>query len=384
MKSFTLLLLLPLCSLAQQRFSFQRTSHSAEISFVQLDSAKGLRSTVVEYPKYLVVIELPLIDAGANKADHLTEDIPKAQEYLRYLQAEYKKPVKYVLSTHWHLHSLSGITPFFEHGAQLVVAQSNWEYSLQHGLLNAEQASKYRSQVINISRDTLLLARSANPIQVWWLNEQYTFKPTKDYLFFYFPKSKSLYASCMCAMNHVDFAQRPKFVYSDRVSDLDSAIRVRQAPVDNFIKLTAEFNADSRAYREPVLSRTYFSEFIKRGTPMHVAVKKYTAVPLSRLEHHRDSVLIELFEQQVSPGLINAAVYECLKEKDWQKAVAWAQVLNLYMPGDPDYIDTLGETYFLAGNIKLAEYYSKLLKRLDAENFPDAMKTWAHNKGTAN
>ncbi|MFN5171197.1 MAG: hypothetical protein ACK5DD_16395 [Cyclobacteriaceae bacterium] len=380
MSRFALLLLLPLCSLAQPRFSFQRTSLSPEISFVQLDSAKGVRSTVVEYPKFLVVIELPMIDAGANRADNLTEDIPKAQEYLRFLQAEYKKPVKYVLSTHWHLHSLSGITPFFEQGAQLVVAQSNWEYSLQHGLLSPEQAAKYRAQVIPVTRDTLLLARSANPVQVWWLNEQYTFKPTKDYLFFYFPKSKSLHASCMCAMSHIDFAQRPQFVYNDRVSDLDRAIRVRQVPVDNFIKLTAEFNADSRTYREPVLSRAYFSEFIKRGMPMHVAVKKYTEVPLTKLILHRDSVLNELLRQQVSPALINAAVYECLKAEQWEQAVAWAEVLALYQPGEPNYIDTLGEAHFQAGHAALAEHYSKLLQRLDPENFPDAIKAWARNK----
>jgi hypothetical protein len=109
-------------------------------------------------------------------------------------------------------------------------------------------------------------------------------------------------------------------------------------------------------------------------------VKKYTEVPLTKLILHRDSVLNELLRQQVSPALINAAVYECLKAEQWEQAVAWAEVLALYQPGEPNYIDTLGEAHFQAGHAALAEHYSKLLQRLDPENFPDAIKAWARNK----
>ncbi|MBL7854801.1 MAG: hypothetical protein JNL17_10400 [Cyclobacteriaceae bacterium] len=378
--SALLLVLLPWWAAAQQPFSFQRTQHSREVSFIQLDSAKGVRSTVIEYPKFLIVIELPMIDAGANRATNLAEDVPKAQRYLQYLTREYQKPVKYVLSTHWHLHSLSGITPFFEHGAQLVVAQSNWRYSLEQGLLPQAVAQQYRKQVISVTRDTVLLAKSANPIEVWFLDEQYRFKPTKDYLFFYFPKSQALHASCMCAMNHVDFSQRPTFLYNDRVSDLDHAIRVRQVPVEHLIKLNAEYDATTNTHREPVFSQAYFSEFKQRGTPLHVAVKAYTAIALDRLNHDRDSLLNVLVQQKVSPALLNSVVYACLREQAWPQAVAWAHLLNLIEPGDPNYIDTLGEAYYQSGNLSMAEYYSRVLQRLDAPNFPDALATWARNK----
>lgn len=366
-------------SAAQSKFHYQRTAFSKDISFIQLDSATGVRSTVVEYPKFLVVIELPMHQDGANRATNLVEDIPKAQRYLDYLQAEYKKPVKYVLSTHWHLHSLSGITPFFEHGATLVAARSNWDYSLQNGLMDPAKAKKYQKFISLVDRDTVMLSKTANPIQVWFLNEEYTFKPTKDYLFFYFPKDKSLYASCMCAMNQVDFEERPTFLYNDRVSDLDKAILERKAPVESLLKLSAEYDAASNSYRTPAFNQSYFEEFKQHGTPMHVAVKTYSDVSLPILTHRRDSLLAHLVEKSVSPQLINSAVYDCLKQKKYENAVAWSQVLNLYQPGQPSYMDTLGEAYYQAGSIELAKYYSGLLKKLDPKSPGEAIANWERN-----
>jgi len=101
---------------------------------------------------------------------------------------------------------------------------------------------------------------------------------------------------------------------------------------------------------------------------------------LDRLNHDRDSLLNVLVQQKVSPALLNSVVYECLREQAWPKAVAWAHILNLVEPGDTNYIDTLGEAYYQSGNLSMAEYYSRVLQRLDAQNFPDALATWARNK----
>lgn len=365
---------------AQEHFQFQRTALSPEISFIQLDSARSVRSTVIEYPKFLVVIEVPMIDAGGNRATHLAEDVPKATRYLNYLTREYRKPVKYVLSTHWHLHSLSGITPFFEHGARLIVAKSNWQYSLDQGLLSETDAGRFRNQVTPVTRDTLLLAKSGNPIEVWLLDESYRHKPTTDYLFFFLPKSKTLYASCMCAIDQVDFGKMPSFYYSDRVSDLDRAIRDHQAPVAQVVKLGAEFDEATQSFRPPVFTRAYYDEFTRRGTPMNTLIREYAAVELTRLTRQRDSVVQALVASQRGSWLINLVVYECLRDNAFEKALAWGQILNLYQPGDPNYIDTLGEAYFQAGNRTLAEHYSRRLRELDAENFSDAIASWERNK----
>lgn len=367
------------CS-GQSTLRFSKTTFSKDISFVRTDTTHGSQSTIVEYENFLVVIELPMINAGGNRSTNLEQDIPRAEEFLRYLQKTYRKPVHYILSSHWHLHSLSGITPFLHAGAKLISARSNWNYAVENGLMGKQDVNSIARQIFLVGKDTTLLSNTANPIQILFLDQTYTFKPTKDYLFFYLPKSKTLHASCMCAMTTVDFAARPAFTYNDRVSDLEKAITTRNIPVDHLIKLTAEFDPQLNQYRPPVFTQDYFNEFRKRGTPLHEVVKKYSAYPYQFLSNARDSVLRNLVENKIPAAVLNSAVYDCIKRKEFQKAVAWAQILNLYQSGEANFIDTLGEAHCFAGNTDMARHYSNLLKQLDPKNFPDALKNWEQNK----
>jgi len=150
------------------------------------------------------------------------------------------------LSSHWHLHSLSGITPFFNQGATLVAAKTNWEYSIKNGLFGNADIKTLEKQVIQVSRDTTILNNTNFPLSVLFLDATYSNKPTKDYLFFYMPSNKCIHASCMCAMNEVDFKQRPEFIYNDRVTDLEKVIKSRNLDVEYLFKLTAEFDKDKR------------------------------------------------------------------------------------------------------------------------------------------
>ncbi|CAN5332142.1 hypothetical protein BH09BAC3_BH09BAC3_29110 [soil metagenome] len=375
-----LLMFVSLPMFSQTKSPFIKMSFAKDITFVRMDSVHGSQSTVIEYPKFLAVIELPFIDTGANRATDLQEDVAKADSFLNFLQAEYKKPVKFIFSSHWHLHSLSGITPFFKKGAKLVVAETNWAYSLKNGLLSNSDAQTFATQVIPIHNDTTLLKDTQNPIDILFLDKSYAFKPTQDYLFFYLPKSKTLHASCMCAMGNIDFKQRTEFIYSDRVSDLDKAIEVRKISVDHLIKLTAEYDTENRVYRAPTFTREYFSEYKRRGKPMHTVVKTFTDYDLTFLINGKDSIIHQLLSQKISPQIINSATYACIKQKEYKKAVEWARILNLYQVGELNFIDTMGEAYLMAGDVRMATYYSQWLTQKDPKNFPDAIKTWEANR----
>ena len=71
---------------AQSKNEFTKTSFSKELSFIRIDSINSSQSTVVEYPKFLVVIELPMKNSGGGKATDLEEDIPTAERYLQFLR----------------------------------------------------------------------------------------------------------------------------------------------------------------------------------------------------------------------------------------------------------------------------------------------------------
>jgi len=88
---------------AQSSKEFSRNIFSKEISFVRTDSTHGSQSTIIEYPDFLVVIELPMINEGGGRSTNLVEDIPKSERFLNYLKEEYNnKPIKYVMTSHWH------------------------------------------------------------------------------------------------------------------------------------------------------------------------------------------------------------------------------------------------------------------------------------------
>jgi hypothetical protein len=372
---------------AQSEKQFSKTVFSKEISFVRTDTAHGSQSTVIEYPKFLVVIELPMIDEGGGRSTNLVEDIPKAERFLNFLKKEYNnKPIKYVLSSHWHLHSLSGITPFFNQGAILVAAKTNWEYSNKNGLFGNTDTKGFENQVIQISKDTTILNNTNFPISVLFLDNTYSNKPTQDYLFFYMPKNKCIHASCMCAMIEVDFKQMPDFMYSDRVTDLEEAIKSRKLDVEYLFKLTAEYDKDKKIYKLPVFTKSYFEEFKHRGTPRAAATAKdvniYKNYELSYLQLNKDSILHSLIMKKTPSQVINSLVYTLIKEKAFLKAVHWAQVLNLYQIGDFDFLDTLGEAYYNAGDFVLAQNISNQLALLNP-TFSNQYKAWelAKQKG---
>lgn len=361
---------------AQSGKQFSRNVFSKDISFITVDTTYGSVSTVIEYPNFLVLIELPMIDKGADQSTNLTEDIPKAEKLLNYLKKEYgNKPTKYVLSSHWHLHSLSGITPFFKEGATLVTARSNWQYSVKNGLFSEDEAKKIQKNVIQVTKDTTILSNTNFPIDVLFLDETYTNKPTKDYLFFYMPQNKCIHASCMCAMQTVDFRQRPSFIYSDRVTDLQKAISKRNIEVEHLIKLTAEYDKEKKTYKIPIFSKAYFEEFKQRGKPLVEAIKEFSNYELTFLQTSKDSILHQLITKKISPQVVNSTVYACIKQKEFLKAVQWAQILNLYQIGQINFIDTLGEAYYHAGDMAMAKHISTQLANLDVK-MPNQFKVW--------
>ncbi len=365
---------------AQGEKQFSKSIFSKEISFVRVDTTHGSQTTIIEYPDFLVAIELPFVNHGADKSTNLTQDIPKAESFLRYLKKEYNnKPVKYVLSSHWHLHSISGITPFFNQGAVLVSTRKNWEYCVKNGLFGNLDTKNFEKQVLFVEKDTKILEKTSFPISILYLDENYTNKPTNDYLFFYMPKNKSMHASCMCAMNNIDFKKRPDFVYSDRITDLEKAITSRKLDVENLFKLTQEFDKDKKVYKLPVFNKGYFSEFKQRGKPMEQIVKGFVNYELDSLVSKKDAILHNLVEKKVSAQMINSTVYRCIKQKEYAKAVQWAQILNLYHVGEADFMDTMGEAYYYAGNITMAQSISNQLAVLNPK-FTNQMKVWEQNK----
>ena len=364
---------------AQSTAHFTLHPHSANLSFVSMDSANTSMCTVIEYPEFLSLIEVPLIDGGGGRSKNLKEDTVKCLEFIDFLNHHYKnKPVRYIFSSHWHLHSLSGISPFFRRGALLVTTANNWKYSTDNGLLDKKQQAFYK-QIIFVRKDTALLAKTAFPVNVWYLDSTYKNKPTPDYLFFYMPKIHTLHASCMCPINDHFFPVTAETIYNDRLTDLYKAIDKRKVAVDSLIRLS-RIGKSSKEYRSPTFTYSQLKELMDKGSAASSLPHRYADLELSILQNKKDSILLHLVSSKMPADIVNNAVYLCIRKKEYSKALVLAQLLNLYAPGTIGYIDTLGETCFLCGDLKMAVYYDQLITGLNLKNEELGLNVWKSNQ----
>ena len=94
--------------------------------FMYFDSSNS-KSTIVEFKEYLVMLEVPIIDKGGG-ATQLVDDIKGGEKVMRTLKNHFPdKPLKYIMHSHWHMHSISSITPFINEGVSIISTKMNFD-----------------------------------------------------------------------------------------------------------------------------------------------------------------------------------------------------------------------------------------------------------------
>lgn len=380
--AFTLLFLtfFSMNTLAGNGHQFILKRYSSQISFVVMDTIHGAQTTIIEYPDFLVLIEMPLIDEGGSKTKNLQEDAIGAGQFLNFLNNHFpKKPVKYILSSHWHQHSLSGVSPFIKNGTKIITTRRNWNYAVANDLIAKEQINAAGSHVIFISSDSLLLAKSENPIKVLLLDSTYSHKPTKEYLFFYLTKQEYLHGSCMAAVGAQDFNKpEGKYIYNERLIDFHRAITERKLKVSKVIRLGRE-HFKNGTFEPGIYAYTDVEKYILNGSSTDLVLVPFRKLTTEILTLKTDSIILSMIENGIPPNMINQFVYECIAVKQYEKAVLFARILNVYQPGNYDYIDTMGEAYYYHGDLQIAKRISNLLFKYDP-NWSAGYEVWEKNK----
>lgn len=359
--------------------TFIMNKYSPELSFVVMDTVHGAQSTIIEYPEFLVLIEIPMIDEGGGKSKNLDEDTLRAAQYKEFLRKNFnEKPVKYILSSHWHLHSLSGVTPFTSGGTKIVTTAENWRYATTNKLLADRHLSTIRPNIIRVSSDTLLLAKSEFPIKVLYLDTSYHHKPTKDYLFFYLTKQKYLHGSCMAAIGKDDFSRTGKYVYNGRLVDFYRIVKERKLQVNKVIRLGRETYARGN-FVPGIYEYADVERFIMNGISADVIIEPLKKMSAEQIKTQTDTLLHYMMRSGLSPGMLNALAYECIALHQFEKAVVLTHLLNIYYPGEKDFIDSMGEAYYFKGDLVLAKRISDLLGWNDPQ-WMNRYAEWEKNK----
>ena len=128
-----------------------------------------------------------------------------------------------------------------------------------------------------------------------------------------------------------------------------------------------------------MIGQSYYKEFIKRGKPRYEFLNDLAIHDLNYLQVSKDTILSVLLSKKISAEEVNSIVYICLEKKEYSKAVEWSHILNIFQIGNSDYIDTMGEAYYNAGSLEIAQQISNQLVKLKPE-FINQFKVWEENK----
>ena len=357
--------------------SFIFTKGDNDISTITMGSERSPHCTVIEYPEFLVLHEVPNIPVEKDSTKMVDDS---HNPLIAFLDSAYSnKPIKYILNSHSHGHSLSTVLPFIERGAKLITAAENIEVYNKKGLFGDKTSVGYAESIIEISSDTVLLTDTDNPIKVLYLKKSdYTSIPTKTYLFFNFPKHKLLAASCMVYLKDIDTQYGYKaIVYSGRLLNVNKIIEDKNLEVDKTLQLY-KFSNESGVRKPPVFSMYHIQNVLEHSWHREELSEHFQNMTYEELTTKKDSVLNYLVESQIYHIIVNHAVYELIEKKEYKKAVALAHILVVYTPDNIDYIDSLGECYFNNGQLNMANYYDKILSKSEDEGL--GMAIWEANQ----
>jgi hypothetical protein len=326
------------------------TIRSAGDSLYFLDvpgtSGKGI---VVEMERSLCLIDPPLSDVGGS-ATQLHDDVEGGRRVLAALAARFpKKPLAYVLSSHWHPHSLASMRPFLEGGVRIVTTRTNFERLRE--MLGPTPPPSLASLIVFVDGETLTIGDAPNRIIAHRiLKKDYPSTPTEDYLYFELPRHDALYAACMFFIwPGPPVAGRP--LVTNREEDLFRFVGARGLHPRWLMRLEREPSG-----RELVP----FTELATRvGTGVHQGElsRHYRALATEELRRDRGKLVAEAIRDHVPAFLINDIVYEGVARRELDRALELATLQVLIAPSSSNAWDTLGEVAYVMGDSDAARAY---------------------------
>lgn len=288
------------------------------------------KALVAEFERYLVVVESP----------H-TEEI--ARRILAAASARFPgKPVRYLLHTHHHDHSIGSIDPFLDAGATVVTAASNLPEIEQR----TRDRARLRAQSLVFS-DTLTLADGQNALTAYLLRSPAYDVPTPEYILVHFPAQKTLVSGCLynkpLGYHEVVNLRKPalkKFLV-DRALAVQTMVPTNTTRASGFEDLTTPAMLD---------------ETLAKGLHPDAVADQLAARPVAGLRKNKATLAAQFRGKVLRPyDLLVCANTLRLKRKDVERAIVLLEVDALLFPDSHEPPLLLGEILWERGDRKRAE-----------------------------
>jgi hypothetical protein len=359
MKSRLLLLVvfaIPTFAFAQSAGDVSQIMKVADGFYHLFYDSSTAKSTIIEFDKFVALLEVPIKNEGGG-ATNLKDHTFGGQKVIATIEKYFPgKPLKYVLHSHWHPHSISSVKPFLAKGATLISTRTNFQRMKE--FIDSSTIVKYKKQIQFVDSDSLVISDKSNRIIAYrFLQEEYKSTPAKEYLYFYFPKYFALHSGCMYAKSAGDPVDG-KSIITDRQTDLNKFVRNRKLRVDNFVRISGDKNIPAC-----LMKGDDFKLQMVTGITTAEINEIYFSLSTHLLNQKQDSIANLIITKNIPSSIINGNVYASLRKKDFDRALAFAKLQVLINPSDASAWDTLGDVNFFVGCKELAtKYYNQSIK----------------------
>lgn len=360
------ILFLPFIMMAQTQYNFNKIQKVKDgMYFMYYDTSaikqEITKSTIIEFKEFIALIDVPILQqgGGAKKLkDHTIEGKQIIQSLKKYFP---KKPLKYVLSSHWHPHSISSVLPFITNKTTLITTSSNFK-KIQE-FVDSSTYNFNKKYFLFIDKDSFIIEDKSNKIVVYNIKkEDYPSVPTKDFLYFYFPRYNVLNSACMYWRLNTKIKEQ-ELIY-DRLFDLNKFLIAKNIHPNYFTRYTEDSSTNGLV---PMSELNYV---LKNGISNAEINEKYLNIKDTMSDLECSIITKKLIEDKVPNSIINSRVYNYLEKKDLKKALTLAKIQTQIQPSDANVWDTYGEVLYFIGEVELANYYDKQAQVINP-NFKD-------------
>lgn len=323
------------------------------------------KSAVIEFKNFIVLLEMPFAYSNSNIYDHQNE----GKELLNYLQTSFpRKPLRYVVSSHWHPHSISSITPFLNAGVKILCTKSN--LATLKPIIDSNTYMRHHNNIILLEEDSMIISDRSNSLILYKiLKKDYSYLPTEEFIYAYNPKNRLLQTSCMY-QTLGNTKVRGKEMISGRTENLYSFIQSKNLSVSKML-CTENFFDET----DHMISYDTLELLMKTGISMLYLEKQICSISEDIFKDKKDSLIKAFINDPVPFSILNRSVYTMLKNREFNKALSLAQVQALLNPSDPNIWDTLGEVYYFMGETAIALKYEKQCKKMNPQ-YKGGMEIW--------
>ncbi|MCI4647139.1 hypothetical protein [Phaeodactylibacter sp.] len=323
--------------------------------YIYFEGSKG-KSVLAEFEDFLVLLEVPASDIGGNDIEFV--DQTEAGERLLSTIRHYfpKKELRYIAHSHWHPHSLASVMPFLKEKTQFITTPANFE--VIKPMIDTVALPGYRESLLLLEEESFEISDGKQTLMVYRARqENYAALPTVDYLYFYLEPQGYFISGCM--FSHLEHWDQTSFV-----SGRDLA--VYQFLEDHNLKpaYLVPTNLSKYSTHEDATLYEVLKTKQEQGRRLWDIFMEYFNLTEAQLRLNRDSIVTSATFKGIPAGIFNFAVFRCLSEKEFDKALQFAWIQVQMNPSDANAWDTLGEVYYFMGQKELAMHYFRQYKMM--------------------